>query len=129
MCGDWNQVKENCLETFGATKEEQEAGQQLMRALIAFRNHYIKSMVRELRKHLEIVAQAVGSADLTSDFDVTLAGKDDLDAFAEANEAFRQAWKREAGVVFDTNYYFLREWLTVGNNIVQAAGGSDLPGD
>jgi hypothetical protein len=102
-----------------------------MFALIAFRNHYIKSMVTSLRNDhgLGVVAQAVGSADATSDYDVTLAGPDDIHAFAEANEAFRNAWGKESGVVFDTNFYFLREWLTVGNNIVKDRNGTDAPGD
>jgi hypothetical protein len=143
MCRDWNDVKERCLDGFTQAHEEavkpspaQEAAKKknrnaLMRALIAFRNHYIKSMVQEARnKGMKLVAQAVGSADLTSDFDVTLAGPDDLYVFAEANEQFRQAWKRESGVVLDTNFYFLREWLSVGNNIVKdASGKKDLPGD
>ena len=137
MCRDWNEVKERCLDGYDPAEGAGEAVEaarktnrnSLMLALIGFRNHYVKSMVQALRdKGLKIVAQAVGSADLTSDYDVTLAGPDDLYAFGELNEAFRKAWKKESGVVLDTNFYFLREWLSVGNNIVKE-GGSDLPGD
>ena len=126
MCRDWNDVKERCLDGYGGAPGTRT---KLMLALIGFRNHYVKSMVQALRdKGLRIVAQAVGSADLTSDYDVTLAGPDDLYAFGELNAAFRKAWKKESGVVLDTNFYFLREWLSVGNNIVKD-GGRDLPGD
>lgn len=63
-----------------------------------------------------LVAQSVGSIDLTSDYDVTLSGVHDLACLAELNESFRATWGKESGYVFDTNIY-CRDYAPVRDNI------------
>ncbi len=66
---------------------------------------------REIVPHNNPVEMvAAGSNDLTSDYDVTFsagAGNEKLESCAvrEFNRLFRDQWKLESGIVFDTNVY------------------------
>lgn len=68
-----------------------------------------------------LIAQSVGSTDLTSDYDVTLSGVHDLACLAELNESFRAAWGKESGYVFDTNIY-CRDYVQLRDNIYPVGG-------
>ena len=103
-----------------------------MGGFYAFRNYYVNGMIGWLRiakknktrpgdqsgDPVNIVCASVGSEDLTSDYDLTVSGPDDVPAAAEFNRSFRYAWGVEAGTLFDTNVYY-RNWMLIDDKEIQ----------
>lgn len=82
-----------------------------MAGLFAFRKKYVDSLINELRsEYPTLIANAAGSTDLTSDYDVTVSvvgdPKASVEVIATLNETMRTDFGAESGTVFDTNFYY-----------------------
>ncbi|MGE0712206.1 MAG: hypothetical protein AB7N76_32250 [Planctomycetota bacterium] len=108
-------------------KEEFVSKANSMGAFLSFRSNYVNGMILALKeggygdekdpkKALTFACKSVGSVNLTSDYDLTAGGPDDVAALFEFNRAFRSAWRKESGTLFDTNLYF-RDWMIVKDQI------------
>ncbi|MEU5852488.1 DUF3626 domain-containing protein, partial [Saccharopolyspora shandongensis] len=97
------------------------AGREKMARLVAFRKRFVDGLLDEiLRDYPEVTPIAVGSTDLTSDYDVTVTGPGDTEVVEEFNKRFRLAWDGgESATVFDTNIY--------GNAFLPESGIRRLP--
>ncbi|MCL6302596.1 hypothetical protein [Streptomyces kronopolitis] len=78
-----------------------------MLKLTRFREAYVNALLDAiLAGYQGTTKSAVGSQNETSDYDVTLiGGRGTWSAMKEFNAAFRSVWRKESGVVFDTNIY------------------------
>lgn len=102
-----------------------EQGNALMVGMLNFRMTYMWDLICTLKeggvekkedKKLELFAKAVGSADRTSDIDITVSGPGDVHAMVEINRYARQVWGRDLGTLLDTMIY-VRDWMLVTDNI------------
>lgn len=109
-------------EETGLTRDE---AAKVMIGMLNFRMSYVHDLICTLKeggvakdeaKKLNILAKAVGSADLTSDIDITISGPDDVAAKVEINRYVRQQWRKELGTLLDTMIY-VRDWMLVTDNI------------
>ncbi|WP_411139854.1 hypothetical protein [Streptomyces sp. x-80] len=95
---DWSTAKER----YG------DAGQapDRMWSLFHYRKVYIDAKLLELRsRHPALRIRSVGSANPTSDYDITVSGPGAAQAVAEFNASFRREWGKESATVFDVNLY------------------------
>jgi hypothetical protein len=98
---DWKKVKATYL-----------SQREIMEKIIAFREMEVQTIINMVKQQLgadQLQAEAFGSKDLTSDYDVTFnAGGNqpiEIQAVKLFNKIFRQRWGKESGTVFDTNVY------------------------
>lgn len=61
--------------------------------------------------------QAFGSTNLTSDYDLSIAGAGAEDVAVRFNEAFRAKFGRESGTMFDTNVYTDPVYKLIGGDV------------
>lgn len=92
--------------------------------LFDFRQWYVDSLISVLRDtYPGLIAKSVGSADPTSDYDITIStpgsGKD-VEAIKWFNAQVHKEFGVEPGTVFDTNLY-AKDYLKVEENIDNAA--------
>ncbi|MDQ2686317.1 MAG: DUF4157 domain-containing protein, partial [Armatimonadota bacterium] len=106
----WTEVKEGLIGRDDAQ----------MRRFLSFRKHFVDGEIDHLRgEYPGLLAKSVGSADLTSDYDLTLAtpGSDgDVKAVAKFNKRVETVFGKQPGTVFDTNLY-AKDYLGVSENI------------
>lgn len=81
-----------------------------MAKLWKFRRDYVVNVIKTLRatKYPDLLAKSVGSNDLTSDYDVTLASPgsgNDVKAIQAFNEHVKAEFGVQSGTLFDTNLY------------------------
>ncbi|MEU7166204.1 hypothetical protein AB0A70_16380 [Streptomyces morookaense] len=77
-----------------------------MWSLFHYRKVCIDAKLLELRsRHPQLRIRSVGSANPTSDYDITVSGPGAAQAVAEFNEGFRREWGKESATVFDVNLY------------------------
>lgn len=114
--------KPDDAEVTNLTRDE---ANKVMVGMLNFRMSYVHDLICTLKeggvekvaeKGLKILAKAVGSADKTSDIDITLSGPDDVAGMTELNRYARQVWQRELGTLFDTMIY-VRDWMLCTDNI------------
>jgi hypothetical protein len=90
-------------------KKEYAKDEAQMTAMFQLRRNTIDKLIKSVCDKHDCKSEANGSANLTSDYDLSLTpnGPDGnpAEAVAEFNELFRAAWGLEAGTVFDTNVY------------------------
>ncbi|VXD24516.1 hypothetical protein [Planktothrix paucivesiculata] len=119
------------LKSWDKVKEQFSSDQKTMWQLFDFRQWYVDSLISVLRDtYPGLIAQSVGSADPTSDYDITIStpgsGKD-VEAIKWFNAQVRKEFGVEPGTVFDTNLY-AKNYLKVEENIDnQAAMGEQKP--
>jgi|GEM_PF-5637709 len=82
----------------------------LMAKLWKFRRDYVVGLIKSLRdtKYPDLLAKSVGSNDLTSDYDVTLASPgsgNDVEAISDFNNHVKGQFGVQSGTLFDTNLY------------------------
>lgn len=82
-----------------------------MAGLFAYRKKYVDSLINAMRmEYPNLIANAAGSTDLTSDYDVTVSVVGDPKAsvavIATLNDMMRGDFGAESGTVFDTNFYY-----------------------
>ena len=122
-CGSsWEQVKSAYIKT-----------PIIMERFISYRKKTVDDLLRTLRgKHKVegkevLLAKSVGSQNLTSDYDLTLASSDgsgiEIDAIKEFNSSIKGVYKKQPGTVFDTNLY-AKDFLRVKDTIL-AEGAED----
>lgn len=108
-------------ETIELTRDQ---GAKLMVALLNFRATWAWDAINWLkeggkdkdRKKVKILAKAVGSADTTSDIDITISGDEDVAAVVEINRYHRRVYNTESLFLTDTMFY-IRDWMTVADSI------------
>ncbi|MCY0924457.1 hypothetical protein OS965_41335 [Streptomyces sp. H27-G5] len=67
---------------------------------------YIDAKLLRLRaKHPTLRIRSVGSANPTSDYDITVSGPGAAEAVKKFNAEFRAEWGKESATVFDVNLY------------------------
>ncbi|MFC5722275.1 hypothetical protein ACFP1Z_19095 [Streptomyces gamaensis] len=77
-----------------------------MWSLFHYRKVYIDAKLLQLRAvYPQLRIRSVGSANPTSDYDITVSGPGAAQAVAEFNESFRREWGKESATVFDVNLY------------------------
>jgi hypothetical protein len=111
-----------CVDPVGALREFIAAGkgwpdikkafgenEPQMTAMFQLRRNIVDPLLDEVCKEKQCGKEANGSANLTSDYDLSLFPlKDDgnpAEAVAEFNSRFREQWGMESGTIFDTNVY------------------------
>ncbi|HEY9867011.1 MAG TPA: hypothetical protein V6D21_22750, partial [Candidatus Obscuribacterales bacterium] len=112
------------LKSWDKVKEKFSRNQQTMWKLFDFRQWYVDSLISILRDtYPGLIAKSVGSADPTSDYDITIStpgsGKD-VEAIKWFNAQVRKEFGVEPGTIFDTNLY-AKDYLKVEENIDNAA--------
>ncbi|MFZ3492045.1 hypothetical protein ACODT5_02185 [Streptomyces sp. 5.8] len=91
---DWVEAKK----LYGSSAE--------MLSVAQWRKVLIDARLLELRRRYPgLRIRSVGSANPTSDYDITVSGPGDADAVAEFNASFRREWGKESATVFDVNLY------------------------
>lgn len=112
------------LKSWDKVKEQFSSDQKTMLQLFDFRQWYVDSLISVLRDtYPGLIAKSVGSADPTSDYDITIStpgsGKD-VEAIKWFNAQVHKEFGVEPGTVFDTNLY-AKDYLKVEENIDNAA--------
>ena len=116
-CGnDWKKVKARYL-----------AEPATMKGLIAFRKRIVDGVLKTLDAQSggKLVAKAVGSENLTSDYDITLGSTDasgiEIPAVTSFNDEIKRMFGVPPGVCFDTNLY-VKDFLDVTDKILDTSG-------
>jgi hypothetical protein len=116
-CGnDWKKVKATYL-----------ANPATMKGLIAFRKRIVDGILKTLDAQSggKLVAKAVGSENLTSDYDITLGSTDasgiEIPAVTSFNDEIKRMFGAPPGVCFDTNLY-VKDFLDVTDKILDPSG-------
>ena len=103
----WKQVKATYLQD-----------KPVMARLVAFRKSTVNGIISALDQQWQgrLVAKAVGSDNLTSDYDITFTTKNDdgseIDAVVSFNDEIKSMFGVPPGVCFDTNLY-VKDFLSV----------------
>jgi hypothetical protein len=109
---DWKKVKERYL----SKKSD-------MQRLIAYRKKVVDGIIVDINKSLgdNLVAKAVGSTNLTSDYDITFASRngnsDHLEALIAFNNKIKAMFGVPPGICFDTNVY-AKDFLEVKDKTI-----------
>lgn len=87
-----------------------------MYSLIRYRETYVRTVLRDTKTPL--AAKSVGSTDLTSDYDITIAAEQgkDVAILRQFNQQVKKDFNAQPGTVFDTNIY-LEDYVKVIGNI------------
>ncbi|MEY2883220.1 MAG: hypothetical protein RL490_944 [Pseudomonadota bacterium] len=94
-----------------------------MRGLIAARMAVVDGKIMQLNAKYgdDLIAKSVGSDNLTSDYDLTLASKSgdgrEIAAIREFNKDIQAAYKYPPGYVFDTNLY-AKDFVDVKDKVI-----------
>ena len=99
----------------------------IMERFISYRKKTVDDLLRTLRDTHKsggkevLLAKSVGSQNLTSDYDLTLASSDgsgiEIEAIKEFNSTIKGWYKKQPGTVFDTNLY-AKDFLRVKDTIL-----------
>ncbi|MEC4017962.1 hypothetical protein [Streptomyces sp. H27-D2] len=119
---DWSAAK---LEYYGSPEAK-----EIMWSLVHFRKWYVDAKLLELRATFSpLRIRSVGSVTLTSDYDITVSGPEDVAAVEWFNDTFRRDWGKESATVFDTNLY-VKDFMPERSNFGLPAytGSTDAPG-
>ncbi|MEU5431583.1 hypothetical protein AB0H73_39115 [Streptomyces olivoreticuli] len=77
-----------------------------MWSLFRYRKVYIDARLLRLRAEYPLLRiRSVGSANPTSDYDITVSGPGAAEAVRKFNAEFRAEWGKESATVFDVNLY------------------------
>ena len=115
----WKQVKAKYLPT-----------KPVMKRLVDYRKSVVNGIIGELDKQWgeRLIAKAVGSDNLTSDYDITFTTKDgdgsEIDAVVSFNDEIKRMFGVPPGVCFDTNLY-VKDFLKVEDKSI--LGTKDAP--
>ena len=89
-----------------------------MQRLVDYRKNVVDGIIKELDKQWggRLIAKAIGSANLTSDYDITFTTSDgdgsEIDAVVSFNDEIKRLFGVPPGVCFDTNLY-VKDFLDV----------------
>ncbi|MBW4443396.1 MAG: hypothetical protein KME10_19625 [Plectolyngbya sp. WJT66-NPBG17] len=107
---DWHTLVDNYARRY----------QWAMYCLILCRTEVVNIVLKECALALKspLVAKSVGSTDLSSDYDVTIAAPDgnDVKILRAFNEAIKKEFQAQPGTLFDTNIY-VKDYTKVEKNI------------
>ncbi|WP_027250225.1 hypothetical protein [Planktothrix agardhii] len=123
---DYSWIKSSLkeLKSWDKVKEQFSSDQKTMWQLFDFRQWYVDSLISVLRDtYPGLIAKSVGSADPTSDYDITIStpgSGNDVEAIKWFNTQVRKEFGVEPGTVFDTNLY-AKDYLKVEENIDDTA--------
>jgi hypothetical protein len=123
---DYSWIKSSLkeLKSWDKVKEQFSKDQKTMWQLFDFRQWYVDSLISVLRDtYPGLIAKSVGSADPTSDYDITIStpgSGNDVEAIKWFNTQVRKEFGVEPGTVFDTNLY-AKDYLKVEENIDDTA--------
>jgi hypothetical protein len=113
----------DCGSSWKTVKKTYLADKATMGRLVAYRKSVVDGIIRELDKQWSgrLIAKAIGSTNLTSDYDITFTTTDgdgsEIDAVVSFNDEIKRMFGVPPGVCFDTNLY-VKDFLDVEDKTI-----------
>ncbi len=127
---DCMRIIKTCKRSWKEVKKRYLADKVVMVQLVAYRKKVVNAVIGEVDQAYggTLIAKAVGSDNLTSDYDITFASRtgdgSEIDAVQAFNDRIKKLFGVPPGICFDTNAY-VKDFLTVEDKSI--LGSSAAP--